>query len=82
MLTHLIDNFKVDAKSRCGIQATGFPLTCATNTKLLEIIRGILKRYNTKKKPKETTDEKQRMSRVGHLEHLLEQKFYIPVKNV
>lgn len=52
MSTHLIDNFEVDAKSRRGIQATDFPLTCATNTKLLEIRRVILKRYNTKQKLK------------------------------
>ena len=52
MSTDLIDNFKVDAKSRCGIQATDFPLTCATNTKLLVIRRGIKKRYNTKRKTK------------------------------
>lgn len=33
--THLIDNFKVDAKGRGRIQATDLPLTCAPNTQLL-----------------------------------------------
>lgn len=45
MDAHLIDNFKVDAKSRRGVQATDFPLTRATNTKLLEMRSGVSKGY-------------------------------------
>ena len=40
---HLVDYFKVDAKRCCGIQATDFPLACATNTKLLGVRRRIKK---------------------------------------
>lgn len=46
---HLIDYFKVDAKRRSGIQATDFPLIRATNTKLLEVRRGIKKTKQNKK---------------------------------
>lgn len=48
--THLIDNFKVDAKSRRRIQATDLPLTCATNAELLGM-RGEFQKAHMKINP-------------------------------
>lgn len=79
MDAHLIDNFKVDAKSRRGVQATDFPLTRATNTKLLEMRSGVSKGYIQKwtqskplwkdiykNEPKANHGEKPHGSRAGH----------------